>query len=81
MSPSPHFHILPCCLAMTAKNMAEYGNGVRVTQSPPLQTAIDTEQWQRILEVGMWEVPTLRLCMLKLYPSLVIFLYIKAILK
>ena len=43
MSPSPHFHIL-------ANNMAEYGNREGVTQSPPLQTAVDTEQFRNIQE-------------------------------
>ena len=28
----------------------------------PLQTATDTEQWQRIVEVGMWEVPWEYVC-------------------
>jgi len=30
--------------------MAEYGNGEGVTQSPPLQTAVDTEQFRNVQE-------------------------------
>ena len=46
-----------------------------VTPSPfPCWLAM-TAIWWKILEVGMWEVPTLRICMSKLYPPLVFFIH------
>ena len=36
--------------------MAEYGNGEGVTQSPPLQTAVDTEQFRNVQESERYSI-------------------------